>query len=379
MKNTGLLIVFLLGCFIANGQAVINSSTFPKAGDKLKYAVITNPDFELDLKSPAGPRTWDFSVLNRGVKYEESYVALNEGSNPDVFPDADLVLINDRQETYIKSNDTKLEALGLGGINPIFNAPLAIRYTTNPYLRQAPLEFVGSTRSESKFRISLDASVFPDSLLAGIPANFKPDSIRVEFSSSEKGIMDAYGTLNMQDETFDVLREKVEVESTTSVFMKVSILGWVNLETISGLITLPPFITQFLGKRESIVYRFHSNDKKEILVSASYSLDNELLQVDFADLGKVTATENVQIQSINCYPNPANHILNIPTDVIPGGMYLVTLTDYSGKVVHAAFDMIQNGETESMDVSKYVTGTYFLTLRSQDNHFVATSKVLIAK
>ena len=379
MKNTGLLIAFLLGCFIANSQPVITNSTFPKAGDKLKYATIVSPDFELDLKSPAGPRAWDFSMLNRGVKYEESYVVLNAGSNPDVFPDADLVLVSGREETYIKSSGTKLEALGLGGINPIFNAPLAIRYTTNPYLRQAPLEFVGSTRSESKFRIALNANVFPDSLLASIPANFKPDSIRVEFSSQDKSIMDAYGTLSMQDETFDVLREKVEVETTTSVFMKVPVLGWLNLETVSGLISLPPFITQFLGKRESIVYRFHSNDKKEILVSATYSTDNELRQVDFADLGKVTATENVQIQSMNCYPNPVNHILNIPVDAIPAGMYLVTLTDYSGKVVYAAFDMIQNGETKRMDVSRYATGAYFLTLRSQDNQVVATSKVLIAK
>lgn len=379
MKNTGLLIAFLLGCFSLNSQVTITSATFPKAGDNLKYATLTSPGFDLDLKTTAGPHEWDFSVLNRGIKYEEVYLNPALGNDAATFPEANLLMKRDGEETYISANDTKLQALGLGGVNPLFGAPIAIRYTDRPSLRQAPLSFVNSIKSQSKFRIALPASIFPDSLLAIIPANFKPDSIRIDFNAASSGLLDAYGTLKMQGQTFNVLREKSEVESSTDIFIKVPILGWVNLQSLGGLIDLPEFISRLIGKRETIVYRFHSNDKKEILVTATYNLDNVLTQVEFADLGQVSGTDNTLVKSINFYPNPANDILHIQTGALPEGSYLITLSDINGKAVYAEPCFIHKGLVKTIDVSSFTSGTYFLTFQSPEIQKAITSKIMIAR
>lgn len=382
MKNIGFIIVFLMGCFTANSQITVTNSTFPKVGDNLKYATLVTPGITLDLKSTAGPHEWDFEVLNRGVKFEESYVDPSTGNDAAAFTDADILYLNGQEERYVKSSTNNMEELGFGGINPIFNAPLVIRYTTRPVIRQAPLTFIGSTQSNSTFRIALPASVFPDSLLAIFPDGFKPDSVRVEFSSTSKGLIDAYGTLKMQGQSYSVLREKAETTSTTSILIKIGFLGWVNLQDLAKNFgfPLPPFIGQFLGNKENIVYNFHTNDKKEVLVSATYDLDNELQEVVFADLGSVSATKNSTVaQVMDVYPNPASDILNIKIGDRADGMYLITIADINGNVLYAEPCLLTGSDSKKIDVSRYATGIYFLTVRDQFNQQAVTSKVLIGR
>ncbi len=381
MKNVGLLIILLFGFFTVNSQITITNATFPKVGDKLKYATLSGQGVTIDMLSNAGPRAWDFSVLNRGIKFEESYHLAKDGKDAAVFPDADMYYINGREERYIKSSNTKLEELGIGGVNPLFNVPLAIRYTSRPAIRQAPLSFVSSTKSVSSWNIALSGSVFPDSLLASFPAGFKPDSVKIQFSSETNGLMDAYGTLKMQGHTFEVLREKARVESSTDVFIKVGFLGWINISAAAQFgISLPEFIQRFLGKRVSTEYRYYSNDKKEILVNAVYDDKDAFQSVTFADLGQVSATENIINKTfVDIYPNPASDFLTIQTGEWEDGMYLFTLTDINGKPVYAEPAMLRAGENKKVDISKLSMGTYFLTIRDQFNQKAATSKVIISR
>lgn len=381
MKNVGLLIILLLGFLTVNSQITITNATFPKEGDKLKYATLSGQGVTIDMLSNAGPRAWDFSVLNRGVKFEESYRIAKDGKDAAVFPDADMYYLNGREERYIKSSTTKLEELGIGGVNPLFNVPLAIRYTSKPVIRQAPLSFVGATKSVSSWNIALSGSVFPDSLLASFPAGFKPDSVKIQFSSETNGLMDAYGTLKMQGHTFEVLREKARVETSTDVFIKVGFLGWINISAAAQFgISLPEFIQRFLGKRVSTEYRYYANDKKEILVNAIYDDKDAFQSVTFADLGQVSATENIINRTfVDIYPNPASDVLTIQTGEWEDGMYLITLSDINGKAVYAEPTILRSGENKRVDISKFTLGTYFLTIRDQFNQKAVTSKVIISR
>lgn len=382
MKNKVLIVIFLLGYGVINGQITITNATFPKSGDKLKYAQLNNPGNILDLKSNAGPHVWDFTVLNRGSKFEEEYDDPSEGKDASAFSQADMLLERDNQEVYFKSSTDKIEELGFGGINPIFNAPLVGKYSVRPTYRQAPLSFIGLTQSEGKFAIALSSAVFPDSLLSIFPQGFKPDSVKVEFSSSSKGLMDAYGTLKMQDQSFDVLREKAEASSVTSIFIKIGFLGWVNLEQIASQfnIQLPPFIGQFLGVKKTTIYKFHTNGKKEILVSAVYNEANELTEVTFADLGKVSATQNTVVNhAMSVYPNPASDVIHIGSGTLTEGMYLVTLTNMDGRTVYAEPCRLGGNISKKVDVSNFDSGLYILTLRDKFNQFTVTNKIVIGK
>jgi hypothetical protein len=377
-------LLFVFALVINSGliaQVTITNTTFPKKGDVLKYAENINPTYTLDLKSNAGPHQWEFNMLTSGRKIQESYLDPKTGKDAATFADADIMLKEEDQEEYYKTSATKIEALGFGGINPIFNAPVVVKYVKRPALRQAPLSFISNVNTEGEFRIAIPASVFPDSILAIFPAGFKPDSIRVEFVSTTSSLMDAYGKLQMQGQNLDVLREKASETSQTKISVKIGFLGWQNLETLIGLfptISLPPFIKQFLGVNKTTTYNFYNKDKKEILVSATYDSINVLETVVFADYGNViNAVKDSKGPTFTLYPNPVSDMITINTENWQDGMYLITIADLSGKISYAEPTQLSAQNPKQINISDLNSGVYILTIRDQFNKMSGSTRLVV--
>jgi len=367
---------FLISLYIFNvsAQITITNATFPKVGDTLKTAVSLDFAGTLAMGTTGGPKTWDFSILNEGIKQQEIYLNPAVGKDASAFPEATMMLLSDGQEIYLKSSVTKLEGLGFGGANQFFDAPLVIKYSKRPVLRIAPLEFINTTSTTGEFRIDISSNIIPDTILAGLP--FKPDSIRVQFSNTIKGLTDAYGNLKLQGKSFDVLREKVESISQTQLFIK--ILGvWIDpLPFLGG--NIPGGFGDFLGQDTTIIYNFISNTKKEILVSAEYSTNNELQSVTFADLGGViSSTKDITSPVFTVYPNPVSDILTFTTSDLQAGKYFITVSDLQGKIVYFETATIQNDEARQINTSSIPKGNYILTLRDQYNTFTRSIKFLV--
>ncbi|KXK38716.1 MAG: T9SS type A sorting domain-containing protein [Saprospiraceae bacterium] len=383
MKNISLLFALLMISFTySNAQITIGNDVFPKPGDNLKYAESTDASLQLDMKGNAGPHEWDFEVLNKGRLFTERYVSPSEGTDTGTFSDADLLLFNGREERYFKSSDTQVEGLGFGGINPLFGAPIAIRYTKRPAIRFAPLKFIDTKTSEGAFKIGLPASVFPDTLLAIFPAGFVPDSVRIEFTSESTGLIDAFGTLKMQGQTFNVLREKVAETTQTKVGIKLALLGWVDLKTIASTFNfpLPEFLNNILGEQKRTIYKFHTDTKKEILVAATYEQDGTFQSVTFADLGGVTSgNTDVKGPEFTLYPNPASDHVTLATPEWNSGTYLITIADVNGRIVYAEPCELFQHSSKTINTDKINTGTYFLTIRDVFNRISGTTQFLIVK
>jgi hypothetical protein len=380
MKHLVFFVIVLVLSVHVKAQITITNSTFPKVGDKLKYAENENPNYTLDLKSNAGPHQWEFNMLTSGRKYQESYLDPKTGKDAALFTDADLMIKEDDQELYYKSSATKIEALGFGGINPIFNAPVVVRYVKRPALRQAPLSFISTANTDGDFRISIPASVFPDSLLQIFPAGFRPDSIRVEFVTTTNGLMDAYGKLQMQGQNVDVLREKASETSQTKISVRIGFLGWQNLETLASTfnLPLPPFIRQFLGVNKTTTYNFYNNTKKEILVSATYDSLNVLETVVFADYGNViNSVKDAEGPSFSLYPNPVSDMVSINTSNWEDGMYLITIADLTGKIVYAEPAYLSGQSPKQIDITHLNAGMHILTIRDQFNKKSGSTRVMV--
>jgi len=374
MKSIIFQFLISLCIFNVSAQITITNATFPKVGDTLKTAVSLDFAGTLAMGTTGGPKTWDFSILNEGIKQQEIYLNPAVGKDASAFPEATMMLLSDGQEIYLKSSVTKLEGLGFGGANQFFDAPLVIKYSKRPVLRIAPLEFINTTSTTGEFRIDISSNIIPDTILAGLP--FKPDSIRVQFSNTIKGLTDAYGNLKLQGKSFDVLREKVESISQTQLFIK--ILGvWIDpLPFLGG--NIPGGFGDFLGQDTTIIYNFISNTKKEILVSAEYSTNNELQSVTFADLGGViSSTKDITSPVFTVYPNPVSDILTFTTSDLQAGKYFITVSDLQGKIVYFETATIQNDEARQINTSSIPKGNYILTLRDQYNTFTRSIKFLV--
>lgn len=372
MKNVGLILGF---CFLMNAisaQISVTNTTFPVAGDTLKYALSLDVA-GLNMGTTNGPQTWNFSALNAGVIQNEIYSNASSGADAASFPEANLLLTVEGQEQYLRSTSTKIEGIGLGGANDFIDAPIVIKYSKRPSLRVAPLNFINSTSSTSEFRVDISASLIPPAIKNLIPLNF--DSIRIQFANSAKGVVDAYGTLKMQNKDYQVLREKVETNSDTKVFLKLFGL-WIDpLPLLGG--NVPPGFENLLGQDTTITYNFYTDIKKEILVSAEYSTDNTLQQVIFANLGGLTSSQDIYTPEVKLFPNPANEILILQTPDLKEGGYLLTISDITGRLVYAEPTALSPNGTKEINISGLDKGTYLLNIRDQFNTFSGTSKFII--
>jgi Secretion system C-terminal sorting domain len=374
MKTLLLYFLTSISIFNVSAQITVTNATFPKIGDTLKTVVSFDFEGNLPLGTTGGPKVWDFSMLNGGIKQREIYLHPSEGNDASSFPEATMLLISDGQEIYLKSSATKLEGLGFGGANQFFDAPLVVKYSKRPVLRTAPLEFINNTSSTGEFRIDISSNIIPDTLLASLP--IKPDSIRIQFSNEIKGLTDAFGNLKIQGQNFDVLRQKVENISQTQLFIKIFGI-WIDpLPLLGG--NIPGGFGDFLGKDTTITYNFISNTKKEILVSIDYNMSSELQSVTFADLGGViSSAQDIPFPDIKVYPNPVSDMLTFTTSDLPDGKYFITVSDIQGKIVYFDTATLRINENKQINTTAFRDGMYVLTLRNQNNSLNSSIKFVV--
>ena len=372
MKRINLIfgfVVILTQCIFS--QMRITNSVFPKPEDTLKTIYTINVPTALQMGTTGGPKTWDFSQLKTGLKQREIYALPSAGKDSAFFPEANLLLLSDGQEFYIRSTAQIMEAIGIGGQNEFLDTNLIIKYNKRPVLRKAPLEFINTTFSQGEFRIDLNARIIPDTLLEGLP--IKPDSIRFQVSNTLRGLIDAYGTIKMHGKNYEVLREKAEVISEAKVFIKV--LGlWVDLFAIAGG-NIPEGFGNILGKDTTISYNFYNNIKKEAIVSAEYTPDGTFLGVTFIDDG--TLTSSVDLTAIDTrfkiYPNPASEYIDIEIGETSTS-YTCLVSDMSGSYVH--FDIILSGNAARLNTMDWPDGLYLIQLFSPSGKMSFSQKII---
>lgn len=357
----------------ATGQITVTKSTFPAVGDTLFTSFRSNPDDTLLMGNVGGPQVWDFSTLAGGEKQRQIFVNPSAGKDAAQFPESNLLLLSGNQEQYLKSTDTKIEGLGLGGENPFFQGPFVIKYSKRPVFRRAPLAFIQTTSSDSKFNLDISTSIIPDSILASLPV--KPDSIRIEFNSTDRGLMDAYGTLKLGGKEFAVLREKVESITETKLLVKV--LGlWIDPSVFLGG-EIPGGFGAFLGKDTSYVFNFYTNTRKEVIVSANYSVKNEFQGVEFVDLNPyASATENTAWPSVRLYPNPVTDRLTVAAGDILNGSYMTTVSDARGQIVMFDASAWASGDKKEFNTSGLSSGVYILQVRDKNNRPAFTARFI---
>jgi hypothetical protein len=375
LRFTTLLILNLLTSLVG-AQIIVTNNTFPKDGDVLKVVTKRSLSSPLNLGNVGGPQTWDFSQLNSGTLTVTKCLNAKEGMDFDSFPSAELLLLGPNgSEQYIDVTPTKMSLIGLGRNNDVFPLPIHIGYSEAPVLREAPLSFIQSTTSIGKFNIELSSSFIPDSILT--PGTI--DSIRFQFISEERGLMDAFGKVKMQNKETEVLRQTVQRITEAKAFVKVPFLGWQDATSlIQSLGGLGSQALDFLGKDTSYVVNFISNTYKEILVSVDLDSAKNFESVSFADIGGImSSTTNIKSKlGIQAYPNPASDETKIDCRALPVGNYLCVLYNSMGKTVCAQWLDTRLGETHTFSTKELTPGIYTIAVIGKNKGIVGTTKLL---
>ncbi|MBL0024197.1 MAG: T9SS type A sorting domain-containing protein [Saprospiraceae bacterium] len=375
MRHILITCIFFLACLQVYCQITVTNVTFPKAGDTLRTVFALNVPGGLELGSQGGPKVWEFSQLNFGNRQQEIYLNASSGADFNMFPEANLIRRTGGQGLYIKTSANKMEGLGSSGANAFFNTPLVVKYSKRPALRTTPIMFITTTGTVSEFKIDVGTNNIPDTLLSVLP--IKPDSIRIQFTNSLAGIVDAYGTLKLSGKSFEILREKAQSISETKLFVKILGLWLDPVAIFAG--SIPPQLSGLLGKDTTIIYNFYSNARKEVILSAEYNPSGSFLGVTYVDLGEpISAVFNPAQEEMRVFPNPTSDYVNI-TSGETGGRYLVIAGDMMGRAVFTDVMQLPPHESKQINTNQWLNGNYFITLINIESRVTTTLNLLIKR
>jgi len=349
-------------------QITLNTSYFPVIGDSLKIATASNPR-SVQNGQPGANGNWDFSNLTASSINISVAQSPSQSSNAAEFPGATFITKtrnanNPTQSTdnFFKTSTNKVELMGFAGQAPV-QLPVNVTARYNPLNveRRAPLKFFDVNTSSSALNIAFPSSILPDSLFNGVP--FKPDSIRVSFTSDRTEIIDAWGKMKIPNGTFDVLREKRIDKTNTKIEVKVPFLGWVDLSALTG--GGGGGFGNFTGLDTTVTYHYWTNNVKEpiALVTVDPVNNDSILRIQFKAINIKVGTEELQVDwTWNVYPNPCLSDCRIDLTNLPKGNYTLDLYDFSGKL----YRQYTMQDTDRYSIDKPQKGVYFLVLRNKE-------------
>ncbi len=342
-------LIFLATASYAQAQITINSSHLPTGGDLL-YARAATFLTTVDLEQTGANHTWNFGfdvlqpgALNAGTSYENlSSLSLVDQlifNNP-FYPEYDsnfglgtslvnnpLITIEDAYQIY-KNSGGVYAATGL--VATVSGVPLAAQYQDRDIIYDLPLTYPASGNSHSM--LSLDVPTV---------AYYGTDQYR-------NYVVDGWGTINIYDQSFDVLR----VRSTVTGFDSVAV-------NFNGF----PFGLQI--PKDNTIYQWISTaNKVPILevISSGGGFGGAQLQIQTADIYQDMAVAELAGPVIQLYPNPSSNTLHI---IGLNGITNASVFDAQGNSVWKG--SISNGQ---LDVSHLASGVYMFqavengTLRS---------------
>ena len=264
MKTILITLLLAFNCILLSAQITVTSSTFPAAGDKLRYAQAANPNVAVALFTPpGGNQNWNLSTLTAARVFETNYRPATEGANVANFAGATMVVIEGANEYYYKSSAAKLELLGQAS-STIAGVNLKAFYKNQPAIaeRHAPLNFFDIYQQSSS---NLLAWAFSDIPIGAINLPVKPDSIRFRISKNIVEVVDGWGTLTLPgalpQSQYAVLRLKKTTYKEQRIDAKIPLLGW--LDVTDNIVRGGTAWASLFGVDTTVTHHYFNNIQKE--------------------------------------------------------------------------------------------------------------------
>lgn len=383
MKQMLLLFYFTLMLRLAVAQITITASTFPAAGDTLRYAseLLPGPSVSAILTPPGGAQTWDLSGLNPGLLRDETvYQTASKGQNAAKFPGAEFVVIGPAGETYYNRTATQLENMGFVGMDPAgFGINVTTRFGPALVERKAPLRFFDISQGSANLTLPFSVKDLPDVIKNNIPGLV--DSVRVRITTQRLNVVDAWGTLRIPGGQFPVLREKRTEYTTNALDIKAAIIGWIPLPTSATGI---PGLSEFIGTDTTISYRYYNDKVKEEI--ATLTLNNQqsaVRSIRYKDIKITTAVDDVfgapNNPAIHAYPNPAIESVRFDCMNLPASDYTLKIFNIVGRIVWKETHPMAGNKSIRVELEHFKKGTYLYSLEDGKGHIVGTKRLVVIK
>ena len=382
MLRTATLLVLLLPALAATAQITITEAYFPAAGDTLRYGESDSMMATVNLLSPGPDRQWDFGTQT-AVDTQLQIIRPYDG-NPE-FPNADVIVaIDSANEGYYAITDTTYELVGIRGmLNDVlpgfqYNAPV----TPGRAQRRAPLEYQDRYVSTTVNTIAVDVDSLPDEVLDEVD-EFRDllvgvDSIRIVSTSERTDVVDAYGMLTINGQTYEVLRERRMETSSARLFIKV---GFLETDITSTILSQQPDLSNFLGEQEStITYYYWTNTEKEAvaIVTADGSDAAQSLRFILGDVTNSVRGPQLTQAQVRVYPNPARDLTTFEAAGLESGSYTLRVVNMLGReMIRQQLTTVDGRVRTEVNVGQLPRGPYIYSMTNERGRILTTRRLLV--
>lgn len=369
-----LLLVLWLSSTTTFAQITVTKDYFPAAGDSLRVAVDNLPA-NISISPGGADLRWDFTSLQSPFTRQINIRPASQGARTFDFPNADLFTpLSDEAEVYYRVNSGEFQTVGIFGKDPFgFGIKAITRFSPPSTERRSPLNYGDVNTLRTNFFYAFSADDLPDAVLDQLPIT--PDSIRIRIAIERKDEVDAWGKLTIPGGMYDVLREKRTEIREARLDAKFGFIGW---QDITNLVPNADFI----GKRTSVSYHFHSNEAKEIIAIVSMDeSDQRAVRVEYKANSLSTNIQDVKSlkPGVYAYPNPAIVNVRFEFSNLPAGNYKLTIFNILGVEVWSQYYFIDGQRLEKVDISSLRKGTYLYSLRNEAGKTISTKRLVVVR
>lgn len=355
--------VLFTGLSVLNAQPIITNAVFPQIGDTLSYAVDNAPE-NIQITASGESQVWDYAALESDLFVQQVYEIPDSGAGFELFPQATLLSrVAQGIESYWLVSEDKVELLGAYGEDPlelgiIFSSPFS-----PPLIEvSTPLHYLDTLESSTSFAVPFATADLPDSIVAMLPIS--PDSFRVRTNIHRLDVVDAWGSLQLPEKNYEVLRQKRLETAQIRIDAKIGFLGWQDItDLVTPLIMAPDFQQDSL-----LTYRFWSNEAQEPVLICN--VDSTGQNVTSAQFKSRFLTTNVTEEAsptagLSFFPNPAGDQIQVHTLDVPPGQYSLQFFRSDGRLIkEERFWMSGNSFSSRVNISTLEPGFYIGVLKN---------------
>ena len=203
-----------------------------------------------------------------------------------------------------------------------------------------------------------------------------PDSIRLRLDGNTVMNVDAFGTVQLFDSTYNVLRQKFIVYTAIKIdlFVNVPVVG--GWQDVTGLIG-----NQLPIPLNDTIYRYDyiAEGKKSPVLRLN--MDNSGNNIQNAEFKGDNPTGIFQTQAalttVQVFPNPTSDLLTLRTDNLGVEGFNVQVLDVLGRVLLVKNNL--RGDSNQLSLSELAEGNYMLLFNDEKGTLLAREQIVIKR
>ncbi len=349
----------------------MDEANLPVLDDIFKTFIDDMPS--VNLKKQGQDQNWDFSSLSSGLAYQKILQSKDVDMLPTNFEYDFLIKENSNTIRFYKRTGKRIYEIGMQRPHPLNSAYNVIsKYDAPKLITYAPLRYKDDLTNRSTIYFTLPGTEIPQIVNKRLPVT--ADSIRIKIQEVADFRVDAWGTLTLYYDRFEVLRQEVSTRITKTLEIH-SAGKW---SKINNNILDPA--GDLLGTSSEKFYLFLSDEAKNPIAKIIINEAGDPVIAEITapeELNKIVSND-LTSQEIVLSPNPTYGEVKLELMNLDYGEYDFVISNVIGKKEWGEKIVIDRKlNSFKYNFSFLGKGTYFWALLDAKGQRIITKRLVI--